>query len=67
MAAGDSSMDREETARARALLTPPRRVQRLWPVLVAAAVLALVSIGFAVVMVLAPPLTREHTAERAPR
>jgi hypothetical protein len=65
MASDDSNLDRAGMSRARALLAPPRRRQRIWPVLAAAALLAVVSIGFAVAMVLAPPVTKEHVA--APR
>ena len=50
-------------ARARALLEPPRRPERVWPVLGAAALLAVSALTFATAMILAPPLTSEHTAK----
>jgi len=66
MAGDDSIIERQEAERARALLQPPRRVERVWPAVLAAALLALACIGFAVAMVLAPPLVKEHRVEQAP-
>ena len=60
MPADDSPLDETEMARARRLLATPRRVERLWPVVAAAAVLALAAIAFAAAMVLAPPVVTEH-------
>jgi hypothetical protein len=66
MAGDDSIIDRKAAARARSLLKPPRRVERAWPALLAAGLLALACIGFAVAMVLAPPLVKQHTVVAAP-
>jgi len=66
MAEDDSTLEPSELARARALLARPKPVRRFWPVLTAAAVLALVAIAFAVAMVLAPPLKREHLTASTP-
>ncbi|MBL8555752.1 MAG: hypothetical protein JNL41_15870 [Phenylobacterium sp.] len=66
MALRDSAMDASEVARARALLQPPARRDPMWPALVAATALALTSVLFATIMVLAPPVTTQHTAESAP-
>jgi hypothetical protein len=52
--------------RARALLEPPRRRDPMWPALLAATALALTSVVFATVMVLAPPVTKEHVVRGAP-
>ena len=62
----DSRLDPAEVAMTRALLKTPERRDRLWPALVAATVLALVSVLFAAVAVMAPPLTTEHVAVSAP-
>ena len=62
----DSRLDPTEVAMARALLKTPQRRDRLWPALVAATALALVSVLFAAVAVVAPPLTTEHVAVSAP-
>jgi hypothetical protein len=61
-----SALDPDAMARARALLARPRRPARMWPVLAAAALLAISALGFATAMLLAPPLIVEHvTAQRA--
>jgi hypothetical protein len=60
----DSALDREEMARARALLEPPKRPERMWPVLAAASLLALSALTFATAMILAPPLTSEHVSQQ---
>ena len=62
----DSRLDPADVAMARALLKPPQRRDRMWPALVAATALALVSVLFAAVAVVAPPLTTEHVAQNAP-
>ncbi len=49
-------------ARARTLLLRPVRPQKMWPVLAAAAVLAVSALAFAAAMILAPPITSEHVA-----
>ncbi len=58
-----SALDPEAMARAKALLKRPARPQRMWPVLSAAAFLALSALAFATAMILAPPLTHEHVAK----
>jgi len=55
-----SVLDPSAMAEAKALLTPPRRPERLWPVLGAASLLALSTLIFAAAMITAPPLTSEH-------
>jgi hypothetical protein len=62
MPRADSALDLEQMARARALLDPPRPPERMWPVLGAAAFLAVSALSFAVAMILAPPLVSEHVA-----
>jgi hypothetical protein len=62
MAKPDSSEDRDPLARARALLDPPKRPERMWPVVGAAGLLALSALVFATAMITAPPLTTEHVA-----
>ncbi|WP_293455936.1 hypothetical protein [Phenylobacterium sp.] len=52
--------------RARALLEPEPRRDPMWPALAAAMLLALTSVAFAAISVLAPPVTTEHTAQSAP-
>ena len=64
MAATETALDASEIARARALLAPAEARQRMWPVLSAAALLAVSALGFATAMVLAPPLVSEHVGER---
>ena len=55
-----SALDPKAMAEARALLAPPRRRERIWPVLGAAALLAVSALVFATAMITAPPLTSEH-------
>ena len=62
MATFDSVLDPEQMARARALISPPKRPERMWPVVGAAALLAISALTFATAMILAPPLTSEHVA-----
>jgi len=66
MSMNDSALDPTEVARAHALLKTPERRDPMWPALVAATALALTSVVFATVMVLAPPLQTEHVAKTAP-
>ena len=61
-----SALDSVAMARARGLLKPPVRRERLWPVLTAAAVLAVTALTFATAMILAPPLVTSHV-ERVTR
>jgi len=58
-----SVLDPGATAEARALLAPPRRPERLWPVLGAAGLLALSALVFAAAMITAPPLTGDHVTQ----
>jgi hypothetical protein len=62
-----SSLDADEIARARALLGPVKVRQSIWPVLAAAACLAVSALAFATAMILAPPLVSEHVARGAAR
>ncbi|MFZ5720028.1 MAG: hypothetical protein ACOY5Y_11265 [Pseudomonadota bacterium] len=59
-------MDAEAVDRARRLLAESAARDPAWPALVAAAALALTSVIFATVMVLAPPLERHSAARAAP-
>jgi hypothetical protein len=61
-----SALDASQVARARTLLKTPLRRDPLWPAMLAAVVLALTSVAFAAVAVLAPPLQTEHV-ESAPQ
>jgi len=60
----DSALDSDQMARARALLARPQRPARTWPVLAAAAVLAVSALAFATAMIVAPPLTSQHVAHQ---
>jgi hypothetical protein len=62
--ADDSALDLTAIARVRALLEPPRRTERLWPVLGAAALFAASALTFATAMIMAPPLVSEHIASQ---
>jgi hypothetical protein len=66
MSMSDSALDPREVARARSLLRTPVRRDPMWPALLAATALAVTSVVFATVMVLAPPVQTEHTAQGAP-
>ena len=66
MSMGDSALNPQQVARARALLKAPVRKDPMWPALLAATALAITSVAFATAMVLAPPLQTEHTADGAP-
>jgi hypothetical protein len=66
MSMRDSALDPQQVARARALLKAPVRRDPMWPALLAATALAVTSVVFATVMVLAPPVQTEHTAQGAP-
>jgi len=65
MAVAASALNSAALARARGLLKPPLRRERVWPALAAAALLAVSALAFATAMVMAPPLVSEHTAHRA--
>jgi len=56
----DSALDPVAVAYVRALLRQKTRVQKMTPVLAAAAFAALCAISFATVMVLAPPAVTQH-------
>jgi hypothetical protein len=62
----DSLLDTDAMGRARALLRTPERRDPMWPALLAATALALTSVAFATVAVLAPPVSTEHVAQSAP-
>jgi hypothetical protein len=62
MVGSSSALDPDALTRARALLAPPERKERMWPVLGAAGLLAASALAFATAMILAPPLTSEHGA-----
>ena len=66
MAMSDSSLDAAAVGRARTLLARPNPPERLWPVLTAAALLALSSLIFATAMIVSPPLVSHHTAKTVP-
>lgn len=66
MSMSDSALNPQDVARARALLKAPVRRDPMWPALLAATALAVTSVVFATVMVLAPPLEIQHTAQGAP-
>jgi hypothetical protein len=62
MLLGDSALDSSQIAYARALLDPPAPRERMWPVVCAAALLAISAVAFATAMILAPPIVTEHVA-----
>jgi hypothetical protein len=53
------TVDIEALTRARKLLQAPVRKDRVWPALAAAALAATSALGFAVAMVVAPPLVSQ--------
>ena len=63
----DSRLNETQVALARSLLKTPARRDPMWPALVAATALALTSVMFAAVAVLAPPVTTEHVVRSAPQ
>jgi hypothetical protein len=65
MAATDPALDADAMARARALLAPVSRPERMWPVLAAAALAAASALIFATAMILAPPVITEHVVKDA--
>jgi hypothetical protein len=62
MSAADSSLDADEVSRAKALLQPAVRKERIWPVLAAAFFAAICALAFAAAMITAPPVVSEHVA-----
>jgi hypothetical protein len=67
MGSMESVLEADALARARALLEPPPRKDPTWPALLAATALALTSVIFATIMVLAPPAQTEHVVQSAPQ
>ena len=57
-----SALDIEALDRARKLVTPRARKERLWPVVAAAAFAAATALGFATAMILAPPVVTQSVA-----
>jgi hypothetical protein len=66
MAMNDSALNPAETARIRALLTPRRKKERMWPLLGAALLAAVSALAFAAAMIVAPPVTSQHVVQSAP-
>jgi len=66
MASIDSVLEADALSRARALLEPPPRCDPMWPALLAATALAVTSVVFATIMVVAPPTQTEHVTTGAP-
>ncbi|MDO8295998.1 MAG: hypothetical protein Q7T19_06120 [Caulobacter sp.] len=62
MATTDSVLDREALAYARALLKPPLKRENLLGALGAALFAAIAALGFAVAMIMAPPVTTSKLA-----
>lgn len=56
----DSALDPVAVAYVRALLRQKNRIQKMGPVLAAAAFAAICALAFATVMVLAPPAVTQH-------
>ena len=56
----ESALDPEAMTRARTLLEVPKPRDSIWPVLGAAALLALSALAFATAMIMAPPVISEH-------
>ena len=66
MRLSDSTLDISALDEARALLALTPRREPAWPALAAATALALTSVVFATVMVLAPPVKMERVPPGAP-
>jgi hypothetical protein len=62
MPSSDSALDPGQIDRIRSLLASTKRRERLWPVIAAAAFLAISALAFATAMIMAPPLISEHVA-----
>lgn len=62
----ESALDPESMARARTLLETPVPRERIWPVLGAAALLAISALAFATAMIMAPPVISEHVLKSQP-
>jgi hypothetical protein len=63
MEISDSILDRVALGRARALIRPPERRERMGTVLIAAAFAAVSALAFATAMVMAPPVLTRHVVE----
>jgi hypothetical protein len=61
-----SALDADALDRARSLLEAPKRKERVWPVLAAAALLAVSALAFATAMIMAPPVVSQHVVKSAP-
>jgi len=61
-----SALDADALDRARALLATPKRKERVWPVLAAAALLAVSALTFATAMIMAPPVVSQHVVNSVP-
>ena len=57
-----TALDPDAIARAKALLEPAQKRERMWPVLGAAGLLAVSALVFATAMITAPPLLKEPAA-----
>jgi len=66
MSVADSRLDPAQVATARTLLRTPVTADPMWPALLAATALAMTSVVFAGVAVLAPPTKTEHVVQSAP-
>jgi len=60
------ALDADALERARALLEAPKRKERVWPVLAAAALLAVSALSFATAMIMAPPVVSQHVVNSVP-
>ncbi|MFN3522947.1 MAG: hypothetical protein ACK4YQ_11915 [Phenylobacterium sp.] len=63
----DSALDRQELARARALLRRPQAKATAWPALGAAALMAISALMLATAMIIAPPTTLSHAVKSESR
>jgi hypothetical protein len=61
-----SALDAGALERARALLETPKRKERVWPVLAAAALLAVSALSFAAAMIVAPPVVSQPVVKGVP-
>jgi hypothetical protein len=63
MSLHDSALDVDAVIRLRHLVRKRRRIERTWPMVVAAMLLTVAAFGFAAAMILAPPVVTEQAAE----
>lgn len=66
MSLHDSALDVDAVIRLRHLLRKRRRVERTWPMVVAALLLAVAAVSFATAMVVAPPVVTEPLPDDEP-